>query len=1007
MSFKVVISTASMVNTPTPLVGMGIPVLASISMPTSITVSRLVKVLLGSKSHTDIYSSFGSSTDTFLMPTKKFSDDVFATQRVNKQPEKKFFDSTELFESITVARPVVPKDRIGVANDPIAFGQMKRPDSSLSLRTDINFRQGITLAEQTASFLSEIDNLFAVKKLFDTTGTIEDLWAGQAKVKRSRTNISHLTKKYNALAFITDTPVYIPAVPGVIGGEFAYDLSSSGLNDTLVLSSTAGILVGDVLDRVSYSQGQVAYTNRLNPPIVISVDSATRITISTIINIGSGNGTATAVLIRTPQPAVPGYWAGSLDRLGDRSSVSSFIKKYVTARKTSSANMSSKTYANYAVYNKDSIEHSELIKKYITKAPRFSSTEASELVKKYVTARKVSSANTDVRIHTNYSVYNKDTIEHIELIKKYITKAPRFSSTEASELVKKYVTARKVSSANTDVRIHTNYSVYNKDTIEHIELIKKYITKAPRASSAAVSDLFKKMPKLKKFATGSAKSEVLAAGALKFTKDKVYYSQLLKKYVDIQFKQDELPLEIGTTTLTEPLPVTYQRLAGYGPYYVNDAGQTVRDPIFNKFYNKAFISNVEGIRPTYTLSTDSGNVYRPGDRIAFYNNPASTSASYIGYITQVGSNWVGFTSSNSHASGQSAQTYNDNSTQFDEFTDIKILRDPVTYYSAEVDGAWVTVSKPRHGGVNRGLARIGISANRNTINWRGIGIALGIRQPLSDNFNARTILHGVNYSTLGKSRLSLDNSLVQKKPYKKLLHAANIDNLIKKYFTKHPFDMGFEAASISYENYSVYNKLTSNIDASVVKKYVIKDIYDIAAYDLYTQYNRDAVTDPNGAIFDNGSAVGNIIYLLDRFGNPTSQPSVIGLAGVEELVKKYVIKAPYNTSASTASRSYENRVRLNKTSSSISVTRQNRAMKRFGARYELITYYDWQGNAYQVPEYKDSEQLDVTTQFDRIADYNRDFTTDSVSVDTTVSIFRQDYANSYFAEDYVGNAITS
>ena len=952
MSFKVVISAASIVNTLTPVVGMGTPVLASISMPTSITVSRLVKVLLGSKSHTDIYSSFGSSTDAFLMPMKKFSDDLFATQRVNKQPEKKFFDSTELFESIIVARPVVPKDRIGVANDPIAFGQMKRPDSNLSLRTAINFRQGITLAEQTASFLSEIDNLFAVKKLFDTTGTIEDLWAGQAKVKRSRTNISHLTKKYNALAFITDTPVYIPAVPGVIGGEFAYDLSSSGLNDTLVLSSTASILVGDVLDRVSYSQGQVAYTNRLNPPIVISVDSATRITISTIINIGSGNGTATAVLIRTPQPAVPGYWAGSLDRLGDRSSVSSFIKKYVTARKTSSANMSSKTYANYAVYNKDSIEHSELVK-------------------------------------------------------KYITKAPRFSSTEASELIKKYVTARKVSSANTDVRIHTNYSVYNKDTVEHSELIKKYVTKAPRASSAAVSDLFKKMPKLKKFATGSVKSEVLAAGALKFRKDRVYYSQLLKKYVDIQFKQDELPLEIRNTTLTEPLPVTYQRLAGYGPYYVNDAGQTVRDPIFNKFYNKAFISSVEGIRSTYTLSTDSRNVYRPGDRIAFYNNPASTSASYIGYITQVGSNWVGFTSSNSHASGQSAQTYNDNSTQFDEFTDIKILRDPVTYYSAEVDGAWVTVSKPRHGGVNRGLARIGISANRNTINWRGIGIALGIRQPLSDNFNTLTSLHGTNYSTLGKSRLSLDNSLVQKKPYKKLLHAANIDNLIKKYVTKHPFDMGFEAASISHENYSVYNKLTSNIDASVVKKYVIKDIYDIAAYDLYTQYNRDAVTDPNGAIFDNGSAVGNIIYLLDRFGNPTSQPSVIGLAGVEELVKKYVIKAPYNTSASTASRSYENRVRLNKTSSSTSVTRQNRAMKRFGARYELITYYNIFGQPYQVPEYRDPEQINATTQFDRIADYNRDFTTDSVSVDTTVSIFRQNYANSYFAEDYVGNAITS
>ena len=514
------------------------------------------------------------------------------------------------------------------------------------------------------------------------------------------------------------------------------------------------------------------------------------------------------------------------------------------------------------------------------------------------------------------------------------------------------------------------------------------------------------MPKLKKFATGSAKSEVLAAGALKFTKDRAYYSHLLKKYIDIQFNQDENPLEIRNVVLTQPNPVTYQRLTGYGPYYVNEAGQTVRDPIYYYRYNQAYLSSVEGIRPTYSLSTDPSGLYRPGDRIAFYNDPESSVASYIGYISQVGSNWVRFTASNNHA-GVRADVFNDNGTQFDEFTDIKILRDPVTYYSAEVDGAWATLSKPRHGGVNRGLSRVGAGAGRNPVNWRGIGIALGIRQPLSDNFNTLTSLHGTNYSTLGKSRLSLDNSLVQKKPYKKLLHAANIDNLIKKYVTKHPFDIGFEAASISHENYSVYNKLTSNIDASVVKKYVIKDIYDIAAYDLYTQYNRDAVTDPNGAIFDNGSAVGNIIYLLDKFGNVTNQPSVIGLAGVEELVKKYVIKAPYNTSASTASRSYENRVRLNKTYSSTSVTRQNRAMKRFGARYELITYYDWQGNAYQVPEYRDPEQINATTQFDRIADYNRDFTTDSVSVDTTVSIFRQDYANSYFAEDYVGNAITS
>ena len=957
MSFKVVISAASIVNTLTPVVGISTPILASASMANLVTVSRLVKVLLNSKSHTDIYSSFGSSTHIFLMSGKKFSDDVFATQRVNKQPGKKLFDSTELFESIHTTRPVIQRDRIGLSNDPIAFGPLKRELSNLSLRSQINFRQGITLPEQKASTNTETF-LQATKGLFDTAGTIEDLWVGQARVKKSRTDISHLTKKYNTLAFITDKPTYISPVPGVVGGQFAYALSSTGLNDTLVLSSTAGILVGDVLDRVSYSQGQVAYTNRLNPPVVISIDSATRITISTIINIDSGNGTATAVLIRAPQAAIPGYWAGSLNRLGNGSFVSSFVKKHATTKKASSANTASNTYVNYAVHNKDTIQHSELVKKYIIKAPWFSGTEASELIKKYVITKKSSSANTASKTYVNYAVYNKDTIQHSELVKKYITKAPWFSATEASELVKKYIKPRKSSSASIYSKTDANYAVYKKDTIEHSELVKKYVTKGPRLSSATISGLINKMPKLKKFATGLAKSEVLAAGASKPTKDKVYYSELLKKYVDIQFKQDENPLEIRTTVLTEPLPVTYQRLVGYGPYYVNGAGQTVRDPIYSKFYNKAFISSVEGIRATYTLPSDPSNLYRRGDRIAFYNNPTSNNARYVGYITEVGSNWVRFTSTNNHAFGQSAQTYNDNSIQFDEFTNIKILRDPVTYYSTTIDGVWVTESKPRHSGVNRGLARVGVSASRNIINWRGIGIALGIRQPLSDNFNALATLHGANYSTFDKEQLSLDNSIINKKPNKKLLHGASTDNLIKKYVTKNPFDMGFEIASISHENYSVYSKIASNVDASVVEKHVTKGIYDVAAY-------------------------------------------------VEGLVKKYIIKAPYSTSANASAHSHENRARISKSAFSVATARHNTAMKRFGPGYELITYYNVAGNAYQVLEYRDLGQLDVATRFDRIADYNRDFTTDSVLVDTTVSIFRQDYANSYFAEDYVGSAFTS
>jgi len=932
MSFKVLITSASMLNQPVKIRSMSRVALLNVTMPT-LSIGRLLKVLLGSKSHTDIYSTFGSSTDAFLMPLKKVSDDIFATQRVDKQATKKFFDTAELFESVHTTRAVIPKDSIGVSTDPIALGYFKKPQSNLSLRSQLHFSYGITLGEQTASVLAGIDSLFSTKGLFDTTGINEDIWAGQAKIKTSRTSISHLSKKYNTLAFITDTPVYIPAVPGVIGGEFAYNLSSSGLNDTLVLSSTASILVGDVLDRVSYSQGKVAYTNRLNPPIVISVDSATRITISTIINIGSGNGTATAVLIRTPQPAVPGYWAGSLDRLGDRSSVSSFIKKWAKTRKASSASTSSKIYANYAVYNKDTVEHSELIKKFVTKAPQFSSTELEGLVSKMPMLRKASSAHTDVRTHTNYSVYNKETIEYSELIKKFVKKAPRFSSTEIAELVWKIPMLKKFSSASTDVRTHTNYSVYNKETIEYSELIKKYISK-PRFSSAEIAGLVSKMPMLKKFSAGSVKTEVIAAGASTFKKDKVYSSHLLKKDLDVQFKQDVPPLNLNNIILIQPLEQTYVHFGGYRHYHDED-GNSISEPIYIPKYNKAFLSSVQNIRAMYSYYQAARGF---GDRIAFYNNSESTTPTYVGYIHQVGSNWVRFSSSSSPY--LSTASFNDNSIHFDEFTDIRIIRDPITrfsYYDADAEATLID-ERPRETGLDRRLTRVGANSgfDQRTGDWKGVGIAFGIKQNAYDNSNAQSLLIEAAYSKLGRTQLGLDNSQFKKRFVKKLLDKAVIHNLVKKYVIKQPFDMGFDIAITSHQNYSVYNKVASNIDASLVTKYVDKAI---------------------PVSFSTAAS-----QLLEKYINIKK----LSLAGI-------------------VSRSYESRSRLIKSSSSTSVTLQKQAMKRFG----------------------DSDPVTTATHFDRIAEYHRDFTTDSVSADNTVSIFRQNYANSYFAEDYVGHAITS
>ena len=935
MSFKVLITSAFMVNQAQnegSLISTAGGVEIQQATVSTLSIGRLLKVLFNSKSHTDIYSSYNSSTDAFLMPMKKFSDDIFASQRVAKQATKKFFDTAELFESVHTTRAVIPKDSIGVSNDPIAFGAFKRERSNLSLRSQLHFSYGITLDEQTASVLAGIDSLFSTKGLFDTTGINEDIWAGQAKIKTSRTSISHLSKKYNTLAFITDEPSYIEAVPAVPGGAYAYLITGRPSSNTLIFTNSIdSVQIGDGLQRIEYSQGQSGIIEEESDrPLVTSVDVEAQTVVfdRPIFDISfGGNGVVAAVLIRVAQPYSPGYHLGSLERLGTRSSTSSLIKKYAKSRKVSSASTSSKTYANYAVRNKDIIEHSELIKKFVEKALGTSSTELAGLVSKMPMLRKVSSANTDVRTHTNYAVHNKELLKSIELIKKFVTKAPRLSSTQTS-------------TATT------------------------------------------KTPMLGKFSTVPATSKALATNAF-YRKDIVKYSHLLKKYVNIEFQQDDQPLELRNIRLTQPLGQTYTTSG------INGQGR----------YNRAFLSDVTGIRGPYSAGAAGGRFsLRSGDIIQFYNDPSSTQPTYSGYITSVGSDWVLFKiSSDPYNRGQPG-AFNDNPTQFDEQTDVKIIRNNTTFYTVmqpNANNVLVPVMKarPRTASVYRGTTRAGIKAGRNVVNWRGIGIALGARLPLTNSYNTRTVLHGVNYSTLEKSVLGLDNGYIIKKFYKKSFDVANIEHLIKKYVIKSPFDQGFETSTTSHENYSVYNKASSSTDAALVKKFIEKNVESTEVSPLSTQYELDEE--------------GNVVYLLDPNGEVTENPSIIGLAGALELVKKYLIKGSYFLSTHTASHSYENRSRLTKSAYSVSDNSTHTAMKRFGPGYELLTFHNAIGRPYEVLTYKDPELLSTATHFDRIADYHRDFTTDSVSADSTVSIFRQNYANSYFAEDYVGHAITS
>ena len=1064
--------------------------LLNVTMPT-LSIGKLLKVLRNSKSHTDIYSTFGSSTDAFLMPMKKFLDDVSTSQTFAKEVAKTFFDTTELFESVHTTRAVIPKDSIGISNDPIAFGAFKRESSNLSLRSQLHFSYGITLDEQTASVLAGIDSLFSTKGLFDTTGINEDIWAGQAKIRRSRAGINHLTKKYSTLTFITNEPEYIEAVPAVTGGAYAYLIAGRPSSNTLIFTNSIdSVQIGDGLQRIEYSQGQSGIIEEESDwPLVTSVDVEAQTVVfdRPIFAISfAGNGLVAAVLIRAAQLAIPGYYAGSLGRLSEQGSLASFVKKYTTTGRVSSASMASKVYANNAVYNKDTIEHSEFIKKFVSKAPLFSSTEAFELVKKHILKRPVSSGSTTTKAlaapavynkdtiehiefikkfvgkalassteaseivkkhinlkkflllktsstsHENISVYNKEIIEHSELIKKSVIKAPLFSSTEAFELVKKHILKRPVSSGSTTTKAlaapavynkdtiehiefikkfvgkalassteaseivkkhinlkkflllktsstsHENISVYNKEIIEHSELIKKSVIKAPRFSSTEASGRVKKMPMLGKFSTSLARADILAAGALKLNEEVTYARHLLKKHVEMGLVIDDQPLQLRHLRLTHPLEQTYTTPGVNG---------TPR-------YNKAYLSSVEGIRGIYSVGAAGGRFpNRVGDIIEFYNDSSSATATYTGFITSVGSNWVTFKTSPStqYYSFSSSQ---DNRIQFDGYTNIKVIRNAITQYTGlDALGDLVLKQRPRTSGVNRGTTRVGTMSGRNVVNWRGIGIALGARLPLTNSYNTRTFLHGVNYSTLEKNVLGLDNGYIIKKFYKKNFDAANIQHLIKKYVTKNPFSIGFDTASISHENYARYNKLLSTTDASLVKKDIVKNITDIAVYALYSRYNRDSE--------------GEIQYLTDISGNPTSTPSVIGIFGVDEIFKKYVTKGKRFSSARIATYSYQNRSRLNKSAATVTVDSSNTTMKRIGPKYELVTYYNNIGTPYDILTYKDPEQLDVTTQFDRIADYKRDFTTDSVSVDTTVSIFTQDYANAYFAEDYVGNAITS
>jgi len=992
MSFEVKLTGARLVNSITPEVVTTGGIITSASVM-GVAVSRLIMRLTHSKSHTNLYDAFSSDSSIHdLFVSKTIFNTLTTDELVRKQASKNIFDSSNLVSTVITTRPRFAKESVNLNASGDFFGPNKNKASNILFRETINLKYGYRV-DPTFAVIGDLLHTKKVKKGFYDIAEISNSVYTQ-RIKFASTNIlaKELCKKYIKLSFVEYN-----ARPTAAGTPIdIYYNSTYGSVERLVFRKGTSPRINDILvgDPIEIQWGD-PNTNILTYSVV---DLGIVTSISTYYNTIS-------IRFSKGDPDRPGtydvvdYYYGTNQQLNAKLCISSnivttprnhdkFISSDLTYKKPikgllSSNNIHEDIYAYNNIFIPAQLQVEELVKKFIDKKGLISSASSEEIIKKLVNKGVFTVSEIKEDFYNNRSAYINTQLVLLQLVKKKATKRA-YSSAVSEEFVKKAVGKKTYSTSEIREDFYNNRSAYLETKIDFPELVKKLVGKYVEQESFSTLEDVRKKP-IKGLFTITGTNEAVTSSPAQYLEEQRNITQLIKNRYNLDFKYNSPQKYYYDRYITEEVLPTSSRTQCYG----SGENQTCTTTYY---YNSVTLNNTSGISLRYAVL----NTTYPGDRIYF--NEKGTITSYE--ISQVIGNTIWFTNSFNGTSPRYGYLAGARITPIAINANITIIKNDYEYYSKSetyslgngtIGQRLVTAKKSIR--TSRDTDRVGVSAEYRSVNWKGVGIAFGTSVSLAPSYATSLIeVWGLNESRYNPSSISIDGrDLFKLRFFKTQRTKALVSTLVKKYISKSPFrEFTNTLVEVWGLNESRYNPSKVSIETPYAKYFIkpIESSFIERRQEIY------AIDPKTGAIVITPG---------------TGKPVLIEAFGFDEIVKKYVIKgAQFNNLlvevSSWAAKSANNNSRLRTSARSKNMPNLQIGYLR---EYVLNTYFNIFGS-YDVLEDLPYRRIDISTQFDRIVDYHRDFTGDSAGVDAAgITLFRQDYANAYFSEDYVGTAFTS
>jgi hypothetical protein len=993
MSFEVKLTGARLVNSITPEVVTTGGIITSASVK-GVAVSRLIMRLTHSKSHTNLYDAFSSDSSIHdLFVSKTIFNTLTTDELVRKQASKNIFDSSNLVSTVITTRPRFAKESVNLNASGDFFGANKNKASNILFGETINLKYGYRV-DPTFAVIGDLLHTKKVKKGFYDIAEISNSVYTQ-RIKFASTNIlaKELCKKYIKLFFveynarsIADTPI-----------DINYN-NTNGSIQRLVFNKVTSPQINDIL---------------VGDPIAIQwADTNNNILTYSVVDLGivtsiSTNNNIISIRFSKGDPDSPGtydivdyyYNNNTNQQLSAKLFVSpnivttprshdKFISSDLAYKKPikgllSSNNIHEDIYAYNNIFIPAQLQVEELVKKFIDKKGLISSASSEEIIRKLVNKGIFTVSEIKEDFYNNRSAYINTQLVLLQLVKKKATKRA-YSSAVSEEFVKKAVGKKTYSTSEIREDFYNNRSAYLETKIDFPELVKKLVGKYTEQESFSTLEDVRKKP-IKGLFTITGTNEAVTSSPAQYLEEQRNITQLIKNRYNLDFKYNSPQKYYYDRYITKEVLPTSSRTQCYG----SGESQTCTTTYY---YNSVTLNNTSGISLRYAVL----NTAYPGDKIYFNENGTITSYE----ISQVIGNTIWFTNSFNGTSPRYGYLYGARTTPIAINANITIIKNDYEYYSKRetysagngiIGQRFVTAKKSIR--TSRDTDRVGVSAEYRSVNWKGVGIAFGTSVSLAPSYATSLIeVWGLNKSRYNPSSISIDGrDLFKLRFFKTQRTKALVSTLVKKYISKSPFrEFTNTLVEVLGLNESRYNPSKVNIETPYAKYFIkpIESSFIERRQEIY------AIDPKTGAIVITPG---------------TGKPVLIEAFGFDEIVKKYVIKgAQFNNLlvevASWAAKSANNNSRLRTSASSKNMPNLQIGYLR---EYVLNTYFNIFGS-YDVLEDLPYRRIDISTQFDRIVDYHRDFTGDSAGVDAAgITLFRQDYANAYFSEDYVGTAFTS